>query len=230
MKTVFELSYPTLAILDDARRFPVARIFCVGRNYAAHAKEMGADMKQPPFFFMKPLTALLPVDSADIAALAYPQGTQNYHYEAELVVALRSGGRDISASNAAAHIFGFAIGLDMTRRDLQKASAEKQQPWELGKTADFSAPVAALSPLSVCGSMDNAAITLKVNDELRQNGTTADMIWNTAELISTLSKFYTLQAGDLIFTGTPEGVGPVVKGDRIAASVSGLSPLNMVVT
>ncbi len=227
MNNVFEVTVPTLAITGEALRFPVRRIFCVGRNYAAHTKEMGADTKQPPFFFMKPLTALLPVESADIADLPYPQGTHNYHYECELVVALKSGGTDISAKEAASHIYGFAVGLDMTRRDLQKASSEKQQPWELGKTADFSAPIAALTPVSTSGVMDNVAVVLKVNGEARQNGSTSDMIWNTSDLISTLSQFYALQAGDVIFTGTPEGVGPVVRGDILTAQITGLSPLNM---
>jgi fumarylpyruvate hydrolase len=223
---IFEPFIASLAIAGESARFPVRRILCVGRNYAAHAKEMGGNAREPPFFFMKPLTALLSVET-DNTKLPIPPGTENYHHEVELVVALHKGGKNIDASKASEHIYGYAIGLDMTRRDLQRQFAEQKKPWEMGKAADFSAPVGPLHKLSDIGELKSGAISLSADNKLRQRGDLADMIWNVNELITYLSKFFTLAQGDIIFTGTPEGVGPVTKGQKIAVSIDKLGTLDL---
>jgi fumarylpyruvate hydrolase len=223
---LFDPFIASLAITGEKTRFPVARIFCVGRNYAAHAKEMGGSEREPPFFFMKPLTALLSVEHEN-TKLPIPPGTQNYHHEVELVVALRKGGKAIKPAQALECIYGYAIGLDMTRRDLQRAFADQKKPWEMGKAADFSAPIGPLHKASYTGEMKKGAIVLNVDNEQRQCGDLADMIWPIPELIAHLSNFFTLAAGDIIFTGTPEGVGPILSGQNIKASISGLETISL---
>ena len=205
---------PSLPIVDEARRFPVRRILCVGQNYAAHAREMGADPSRPaPFFFAKPADALV-VDGADPA---YPSATANLHHEVELVVAGGEGGT----------IAGWAFGVDLTRRDLQAEAKAKGRPWEASKAFDQSAPCGALT-LGVLPDPD-AVIELKVNGEMRQAGRLSDMIWDPAGVLAMAGELWTLQPGDLIFTGTPEGVGPIVPGDRVEARIDGLSPLSFTV-
>ena len=209
-------------IVGDTRQFPVRRVYCVGRNYAAHAREMGKDPdKEPPFFFMKPADAVVP-GGGDIH---YPPGTSNYHHEIELVVALESGGRRIPVASALDHVCGDAGGLDMTRRDLQLASRDLGRPWDFGKSFDQSAPIGPLHPASAIGHPGTGAITLSVNGELRQKGDLADLIWSVPETISFLSDYYLLAPGDLIFTGTPAGVGAVVAGDRLSGHIDGLGDL-----
>ncbi|MES2905966.1 MAG: fumarylacetoacetate hydrolase family protein [Pseudomonadota bacterium] len=225
MKYIFDPTIASLFINGDEARFPVRRIFCVGRNYAAHAREMGGDDREPPFFFMKPLTALLPIQDSNPVELPIPPGTQNYHHEVELVVALHKGGANIYAGAALQHVFGMAIGLDMTRRDLQKQMSSQQKPWDFGKAADFSAPVGPLHKIS--GDMREGAISLSVDGEIRQNGNLSDMIWSIAEQIAHLSQYFTLQPGDIIFTGTPEGVGPVTAGQKISAKIEGIGEINL---
>lgn len=226
---LFEPFIASLAIKCISKRFPVRRIFCVGRNYAAHVKEMGGDGRDPPFFFMKPLTALLSVESEGAVDLPYPPGTENYHHEVELVAALHSGGRNLTPEQALACVYGYAIGLDMTRRDLQRQFADKKQPWMMGKAADYSAPIGPLHRVDETGHFDGGAIQLQVNSELRQNSDLADMIWPVGELLAHLSKFFMLQPGDLVFTGTPEGVGPVVIGQKIVAEIEKLGRISCTV-
>lgn len=205
---------PSLPIVDEARRFPVRRIFCVGQNYAAHAREMGADPNKPaPFFFSKPADALV-VDGGDPA---YPSATENLHHEVELVVAIGEGET----------IVGWAVGVDLTRRDLQSEAKAKGRPWEAGKAFDQSAPCGALT----LGALPDAEATieLKVNGETRQSGRLSDMIWDPAGILAKANELWRLQPGDLIFTGTPEGVGPLNPGDRVEATIEGLAPLSFTV-
>ena len=205
---------PSLPIVGEARRFPVRRVLCVGQNYAAHAREMGADPNRPaPFFFAKPADALV-VDGADPA---YPSATTNLHHEVELVVAVGEGGA----------IVGWAVGVDLTRRDLQSEAKAKGRPWEAGKAFDQSAPCGALTPGVLPDP--NAIIELKVNGETRQSGRLSDMIWDPAGILAQANALWTVQPGDLIFTGTPEGVGPLVPGDRVEATIDGLAPLSFTV-
>jgi fumarylpyruvate hydrolase len=215
---------PSLAITGSGARFPVRRVWCVGRNYLAHVKELGNDTREPPFFFSKQPDMLVPGGGA----IAYPSLTKNYHYEAELVVALKAGGANVSVADAPSLIFGHACGLDMTRRDLQKQMQEKGKPWEIGKSFEQSAPIGALTPAS--SSLEAGAITLTVNGNVKQSSDLNQMIWNVAEIIARLSQQVTLGAGDLIFTGTPEGVGAVVAGDRLRLDITGLSPLEITIT
>lgn len=215
---------PSLEVINIAARFPVRRVWCVGRNYLAHVKELGNDTREPPFFFSKQPDMLVPGGGN----IRYPSLTKNYHYEAELVVALKGGGADISVADAPSLIFGHACGLDMTRRDLQKQMSEKGKPWEIGKSFEQSAPIGALTPASA--PMENGAITLTVNGDVKQSSELSQMIWNVAEIISRLSQQVTLRAGDPIFTGTPEGVGAVVAGDRLRLEIAGLSALEVTIT
>jgi fumarylpyruvate hydrolase len=202
--------------------FPVRRIYCVGRNYAAHAQEMGGDaQREAPFFFMKPAQAILPNHSV----MPYPPGTTELQYEVELVVALSLGGSNIPVDKANDYIFGYAVGLDMTKRDVQRAAREQGRPWDMSKGFDYSAPCSALTPEFYTGVIARGKIELKVNGEVRQNADVGEMIWKIPETISYLSQLVELFPGDLIFTGTPAGVGPVVKGDVIEATVAGLEPL-----
>lgn len=208
--------------------FPVRRIYCVGRNYAAHAREMGSDPnREPPFFFCKPADAVMPVAAGQTVELPYALATSNLHHEIELVVAIGQGGVNIPVDEATTHVWGYGVGLDMTRRDLQFALRDKGRPWELGKAFDHSAPIAPLVPAAVAGPVEGAPIWLKVNGQLRQSARVADMSWSVAEIIANLSTYFHLAPGDLIFTGTPEGVGPVVAGDLIEAGVDGLGSLSV---
>ncbi|HEY0835186.1 MAG TPA: fumarylacetoacetate hydrolase family protein [Azospirillum sp.] len=202
--------------------FPVRRIYCVGRNYAAHAREMGADPdREPPFFFMKPADAVV----ADGGTVPYPPATRNLHHEVELVVAIGRGGRDIPVDTALEHVFGYAVGLDMTRRDLQNAAKKEGKPWDMGKGFDHSAPCGTIRRAADIGHPGTGAVRLTVNGEPRQHGDLADLIWTVSETISYLSGLVTLEPGDLIYTGTPEGVGPVKPGDRLEGSVEGVGTI-----
>ena len=207
--------------------FPVRRIYCVGRNYAEHAQEMGFTGREPPFFFLKPADAVLPVPDGETGQLAYPPLTGNLHHEVELVVAIGQGGRDIAAADAASHIWGYAIGLDMTRRDLQNDMKKQGRPWCIGKAFDQSAPIGPIHPIASTGEMTQGAIDILVNGVVRQKGDLRELIWNVAETLSTLSRAWTLQAGDLIFTGTPAGVAAVVPGDLMEARIAGLGSLRV---
>jgi fumarylpyruvate hydrolase len=207
--------------------FPVHRIYCVGRNYAEHAQEMGFSGREPPFFFLKPADAVLPVADGAIGEMAYPPLTANLHHEIELVVAIGTGGRDIAAADAVKHIWGYAVGLDMTRRDLQNEMKKQGRPWSIGKGFDESAPIGPLQPIARTGELTRGAITLSVNGVQRQKGDLAELIWNVAETIETLSQAWTLQPGDLIFTGTPAGVGAVVSGDLMEGFIEGLGTLKV---
>ncbi|MCA3720034.1 MAG: fumarylacetoacetate hydrolase family protein [Phenylobacterium sp.] len=200
--------------------FPVRRVLCVGRNYAAHRREMGGDDRDPPFFFSKPTDALVPPGGQ----VPFPSATQNLHHEIELVVALKSGGSDIPVGRALEAVFGYAVGVDLTRRDLQALAKEKGQPWEAAKGFDASGPVSAIRPWSE--APPQGAIRLSVNGAVRQDAVVADMIWDVAEIISEASRLWTLKPGDLIFTGTPEGVGALQRGDRIESEVEGVGSLS----
>ena len=217
---------PTLPIRDSDLLFPVRRIYCVGRNYAAHAVEMGHDPdKEPPFFFQKnPDTLVLD------GRFPYPGNTSDVHHEIELVVALHSGGRDITVEQALEHVYGYAVGLDMTRRDLQGEAKKLGRPWEVGKAFEASAPCTELVTAGTSGHPAGGAIQLTVNDQIQQDGDLQQMIWKVPEIIASLSELFTLASGDLIFTGTPSGVGPVVRGDRLLGHVEGVGELAVVVT
>ena len=219
----------TLPIIGRSERFPVRRVYCVGRNYAEHAKEMGFTGREAPFFFMKPADALLVVEPGQTGTMAYPSLTQDLHHEIELVVAIGTGGRDIRAQDAMKHIFGYAVGLDMTRRDLQGEMKKQGRPWEIGKAFEQSGPIGALTPAAAAGDIGQAAIWLQVNGQDRQRSDVSKLIWNIAETIEHLSAAWTLAPGDLIFTGTPEGVAAVVPGDTLSGGVTGLAPLNVTV-
>ncbi len=207
--------------------FPVRRVYCVGRNYAEHAKEMGFTGREDPFFFNKPADALLTVAEGQTGTMPYPPKTSNLHYEIELVVALDKGGRDLTVEQAAECVWGYAIGLDMTRRDLQGEAKKQGRPWEVGKAFDQSAPIGPLYPREQVGTLDSGAISLSVNDTVKQSSDLTQMIWNIAESIAYLSGLFELKAGDIIFTGTPEGVGPVVAGDTLVGAVAGLGELRV---
>lgn len=228
MKTVFPIPEPTLIpVAGSDATFPVRRVYCVGRNYAEHAKEMGFTGREDPFFFSKPADAVLYVPEGETGELPYPPRTSDLHYEIELVAALGSGGRDLSVEQAAACIHGYAVGLDMTRRDLQGEAKKQGRPWEVGKAFDHGAPMGPIYPVERVGAIDQAAITLDVNGETRQKGYVSQMIWNIAESISYLSSLFELKAGDLIFTGTPEGVGAVTPGDLMVGAVQGVGELKV---
>jgi fumarylpyruvate hydrolase len=207
--------------------FPVHRIYCVGRNYAEHAKEMGFSEREAPFFFAKPADAVLPVPFGATGEMPYPGETSNLHHEIELVVAIGRGGRNISAADSFAHVWGYAIGIDMTRRDLQFALRDKGRPWDVAKGFDFSAPISPIKQATATGEMKSAAIWLKVNGAERQSSDIAQLIWNVAETIEHLSKFYALAPGDLIYTGTPAGVGAVKPGDLMEGGIAGLGTLKV---
>lgn len=213
---------PALPVQGGGRLFPVRRVFCVGKNYADHAREMGGDpTREPPFFFSKPADALVTGD----AAVPYPPGTANLHHEVELVAALGQGGRDIPVERALDHVWGYAVGNDLTRRDLQAAAKSKGQPWDVAKGFDHSAPISPLRPAAEIGHPTRGAIRLLVNGTVRQQGDIADMIWSLPEVIAHLSRLFELKAGDLIFTGTPAGVGPVAAGDEMVAEIEGVGRL-----
>jgi fumarylpyruvate hydrolase len=214
---------PTLPVRGTDRRFPIHRIYCIGRNYAAHAVEMGHDPdKEPPFFFQKnPDNVLVERD------FPYPPETSDVHHELEMVVALGKGGKNIPIETALDHVFGYGVGLDMTRRDLQGEAKKQGRPWEVGKAFEQSAPCSMLVPAAEIGHPDRGAVWLKVNGETRQEGDLNQMIWKTAEQISILSRFFELQPGDLIMTGTPAGVGPVKRGDKLEGHVEGVGDLKI---
>ena len=215
----------TVPIAGSDAVFPVNRVFCVGRNYAAHALEMGADpSREPPFFFAKPADA---IHAGDHARLVYPPLTQDLHHEVEMVVGLKSGGRDIPVDQALSHVFGAALGLEFTRRDIQAAAKKAGRPWEMGKGFDGSAVIGTMTEFDAASLPQQGTISLRVNDDMRQTGDLSDMIWNVAETISALSEYLTLRAGDVIYTGTPEGVGPVVAGDALSAQCPGLRDLSV---
>jgi fumarylpyruvate hydrolase len=216
----------TLPIEGTDALFPVRRIYCVGRNYAEHAREMGFDPdREPPFFFMKPADAIV----AEGSQIPYPPKTQDFHYEIELVVAIGAGGRDIALESALDHVFGYAVGIDLTRRDVQIEARKAGRPWDMGKGFDRSAPCSALVPAD---RFDPAAgaIWLEVNGERKQDSDLSKLIWNVAEVVSYLSGYMELQPGDLIYTGTPEGVGPLVPGDRVKGHVDGVGDINITVS
>ena len=227
MRYVFTPPAPTAVPVAGGGLFPVRRIYCVGRNYAEHAQEMGFTGREPPFFFLKPADAVLPVADGAVGEMAYPPLTANLHHEIELVVAIGTGGRNIAAADAAKHIWGYAVGLDMTRRDLQNDMKKQGRPWCIGKGFDESAPIGPLHPIERTGELSRGAITLAVNGTQRQKGDLAELIWNVAETIETLSNAWTLQPGDLIFTGTPAGVGAVVSGDLMEGAIEGLGTLKV---
>jgi len=207
--------------------FPVHRIYCVGRNYAEHAVEMGFTGREQPFFFLKPADTVVPVAEGETGVMPYPTLTSNLHHEIELVVAIGTGGQVIAAKDAAAHIWGYAVGLDMTRRDLQGEMKKQGRPWCIGKAFEHSAPIGPIHPKSVTGELTQGAISLQVNGVMRQQADLKDLIWNVNETIAALSAAWTLQPGDLIYTGTPAGVAAVVKGDVMAGSVAGLGSLRV---
>jgi fumarylpyruvate hydrolase len=214
---------PSLPVVGDSKRFPVNRIYCVGRNYADHAREMGHDPdREPPFFFMKPATAIV----TDGQTMAYPALSKDVHHELEMVVALGKGGANIPADQALDHVWGYGLGLDMTRRDLQGEAKKMGRPWDTGKAFDQSAPCSALVPVTQCGHLSKGRIYLTVNGQVKQDGDLAMMIWNVPETIAYLSTLFTLMPGDLIFSGTPAGVAAVQRGDVLEGHVEGLPVLH----
>jgi fumarylpyruvate hydrolase len=217
---------PSVPIVGTDQRFPVRHIYCVGRNYAEHAKEMGGDAsKEPPFFFTKAADSIVAVVPPDVGRMRYPLATANLHHELELVVAIGEAASAVNPENANECVFGYAVGLDMTRRDLQNDMREKKRPWDIGKSFAQSAPIAPLHPVAQTGILTRGAITLDVNGARRQTGDLSDMIWDVPHTLAFLSRYYDLMPGDLVFTGTPAGVAAVVKGDRLDGRVEGLTPL-----
>ncbi|NTV85781.1 MAG: fumarylacetoacetate hydrolase family protein [Burkholderiaceae bacterium] len=228
MSYVFNPPAPiSVPVLGTTERFPVHRIYCVGRNYEEHAKEMGFTGREPPFFFLKPADAVVVVNAGETGSMPYPSLTQNLHHEIELVVAIGKGGKNIAAADAAQHIFGYAVGLDMTRRDLQTEMKKQGRPWCIGKAFDQSAPIGPITPVAQAGDVNNAEIYVQVNGTDRQRSNVSKLIWNVAETIEHLSAAWELQPGDLIYTGTPEGVAAVVRGDTLVGSVTGLGELRV---
>ena len=217
---------PSVPIAGSTDRFPVRHIYCVGRNYAEHAKEMGGDAsKEPPFFFTKPADAVVPVTPPAVGRIAYPLATKNFHHEIELVVAIGGSGVRLKAEDAGVLVWGYAVGLDMTRRDLQSDMREKKRPWDIGKSFAQAAPIGPVHPVRVVGQLTRGKIWLDVNGARRQQGDLADMIWDVPHTLAFLSQYYELLPGDLVFTGTPAGVGAVVAGDRLDGGVDGLGTL-----
>ena len=215
---------PSLPVVGDTRRFAVNRIYCVGRNYADHAREMGHDPdREPPFFFIKPANSIV----ADCKDMQYPNLSNDVHHEIEMVVAIGKGGVNIPADKALEHVYGYGVGLDMTRRDLQGEAKKMGRPWDTGKAFDQSAPCAAITPAAQFGHPNKGVVKLLVNGEVRQEGNLNQLIWNIPDTIAYLSTLFTLEPGDLIMSGTPAGVGPVKKGDVLEGSVEGLTPLKI---
>jgi fumarylpyruvate hydrolase len=227
-RTVFTLPAITIPIVGESEVFPVRRIYCIGRNYAAHAIERGSDpTREPPFFFQKPTDAIQNVKIGEVAEHPYPSLTKNYHHEVELVAALKSGGSNIPAEQALDHVYGYALGLDMTRRDLQNEMAGMKKPWEIGKSFDHAAVLGPIHPVGKTGHFTKGAISLAVNGTVRQNSDLDKMIWSVAEQIAKLSEAFELKAGDIIYSGTPENVGPVVKGDVLLCKLQGLPDMSI---
>jgi fumarylpyruvate hydrolase len=217
---------PSVEVADGDARFPVHRIYCVGRNYAKHAREMGMDPeREAPFFFAKPADAVV----ANGTPVPYPPRTSNLHHEIELVVAIGAGGRDIPLDAALAHVYGYAVGLDLTRRDLQFAARDQGRPWDVSKGFDHSAPLGAIRPAAAMGHLEQGAIWLEVNGEPRQRANLSEMIWSVPEIVAELSTYFELRPGDLVFTGTPEGVGAVRRGDSLVGGIDGLETLRVTI-
>jgi fumarylpyruvate hydrolase len=231
VKTPFSVGATYIAMAGTDEMFPVRRIYCIGRNYAAHSREMGSDpTREPPFFFQKPTDAIQNVAPGTVGDHPYPTLTKNYHYEVELVAALHRGGRNITPDKALELVYAYSVGLDMTRRDLQRAMGDQKKPWEIGKSFDKSAPIGPLHLAAKIGHFTQGAIWLKVNGETRQSANLNQMIWSVAEQISQLSQAFELAPGDIIYSGTPENVGPVMKGDTILCHIDGLPDLSIRIT
>jgi 2-keto-4-pentenoate hydratase/2-oxohepta-3-ene-1,7-dioic acid hydratase in catechol pathway len=227
-RTPFTVPATFIPIAGSSEMFPVRRIYCIGRNYAAHAREMGSDPnREPPFFFQKPTDAIQIVPPGETIDHPYPTLTKNYHYELELVAALGKGGRNIPIDRALEHVFGYTVGLDMTRRDLQRAMGDEKKPWEIGKSFDRSAPLGPLQPVPKVQHFTQGAIVLKVNGQVKQNANLNQMIWSVAEQVSKLSEAFELMPGDIIYSGTPENVGPVVRGDIMEGHIDGLPDIRV---
>lgn len=227
-KPIFAIPAISIPIVGEAGVFPVRRIYCIGRNYAAHAIERGSDPnREPPFFFQKPTDAIQNVAIDEVADHPYPSLTKNYHHEVELVAVLKSGGTNIPAEQALDHVYGYALGLDMTRRDLQNGMAAEKKPWEIGKSFDHAAVLGPIHPATKVGHFTKGAISLAVNGTVRQNSDLTKMIWSVAEQIAKLSEAFELKAGDIIYSGTPENVGPVVKGDVLLCKLEGLPDMSI---
>jgi fumarylpyruvate hydrolase len=228
MRTPFAVPGTFIPVAGTDELFPVRRIYCIGRNYRAHSIEMGSNPdREPPFFFQKPTDAIQFVAAGTVPDHPYPPLTKNYHYEAELVAAIGKGGRNIPVATALDHVWGYTLGLDMTRRDLQRAMGDEKKPWEIGKSFDRSAPIGALHKVAQTGHFKQGAIWLKVNGQVKQNANLSQMIWSVAEQVSRLSEAFELFPGDIIYSGTPENVGPVVKGDVIEMHIDGLPNLSV---
>jgi fumarylpyruvate hydrolase len=227
MSFVFEPAAATAVPVVGGGLFPVHRVYCVGRNYAEHAQEMGFTGREPPFFFLKPADAVVPVPAGETGQIEYPSLTSNLHHEIELVVAIGLGGRDIPAADAGRHIWGYAVGLDMTRRDLQGEMKKQARPWCIGKAFEQSAPIGPIVPIGSTGELTQGTISLSVNGQARQSGDLKDLIWSVNETIEHLSRAWTLQPGDLIYSGTPAGVAAVVRGDVMEGRVQGLPALRV---
>jgi len=227
-KSMFPVPATTIPIVGETDVFQVRRIYCIGRNYAAHSREMGSDPnREPPFFFQKPTDAIQNVAIGSVADHPYPSLTKNYHYEVELVAALKSGGTNIPVEKALDHVFGYTVGLDMTRRDLQRALGDEKKPWEIGKSFDHSAVLGPIHPAAKTGHFTKGAISLALNGTVKQNSNLLNMSWSVAEQIAKLSEAFELKAGDLIYSGTPENVGPVVKGDVLLCKIEGLPDMSI---
>jgi 2-keto-4-pentenoate hydratase/2-oxohepta-3-ene-1,7-dioic acid hydratase in catechol pathway len=228
IKTVFKLPQTTIPVAGTDLAFPIRRIYCIGRNYAAHAREMGSDpTREPPFFFQKPSDAAQYIAPKTVGVHPYPTLTKNYHYEVEMVAALKSGGKNIKAKDALKHVYGYAVGIDMTRRDLQGQMKDQKKPWEIGKAFDKGAPIGPIFPVAKVGHPSKGAISLLVNGEVKQKADLSQMIWSVAEQIEKLSQAFELKAGDIILSGTPENVGAVVKGDTLTAKIKGFPDLTI---
>jgi len=218
----FDLAQAAVSVAGSDRLFPVHRIYCVGRNYAAHAREMGEDPdREPPFYFMKPADAVV----ENGATIAYPPRTKKLHYEIELVVAIGKAGKDIALSRTLEHVFGYAVGIDLTRRDLQDQAKEKRRPWDTGKSFELAAPITTIHEVDEIGHPSAGRIWLAVNENIQQDGDIRDMIWDVPETIAELSTLFTLVPGDLIYTGTPAGVGAVTPGDHITGGIDGVDDI-----
>jgi fumarylpyruvate hydrolase len=227
-KAMFPVPATTIPIVGEAEVFQVRRIYCIGRNYAAHAIERGSDpTREPPFFFQKPTDAIQNVAVGVVVDHPYPSLTKNYHHEVELVAALQSGGANIPADQALEHVYGYALGLDMTRRDLQNGMAAEKKPWEIGKSFDHAAVIGPIHPAAKTGHFVNGAISLAINGTVKQSSDLKNMIWSVAEQIAKLSEAFELKAGDIIYSGTPENVGPVVKGDVLLCKLEGLPDMSI---
>jgi fumarylpyruvate hydrolase len=218
------VSVPVVGTTD---RFPVNRVYCVGRNYEEHAKEMGFTGREPPFFFIKPTDAVVAVEAGQTGSIPYPPLTKNLHHEIELVAAIGTGGKNIKAADAHKHVYGYAVGLDMTRRDLQGEMKKQGRPWEIGKSYDHSAPIGPITPVAQAGDIEKAELFIQVDGKDRQRSNVSKLIWNIGEIIEHLSAAWELKPGDLIYTGTPEGVAAVVSGQTMECGVAGLTDLSV---